>query len=385
MRVALFARVNPDLNPYILLYKEALVRQGTAVDLERELGLRWLLARGSICDAIHLHWIEGAYKVPAGRSRYRLVNRLMDNRIAAPLRGALRLASLTLAVAVAKLQGKPFVYTAHNLTANSEESRAFTFLNRTAHRIVLSMADCVHVHNHYTRRALEADYGRSRGVKVIPHGNYIGRYPNQITRREARQQLGLPDDAFIYLFLGLIRPYKGVEELIDAFKQLEGAGCRLLVVGHAPDARYGDRIASLGNGHPAIRVVPQFVADESVQLYMNACNACVFPYQHTTTSGALMLALSFGRPSIVPAIASFPELITPQVGVLYDPSEPDALVSALQRARARSWSEAAILDYAHQFDWERLGPQLVSLYQREQRRHRAIPGSTLPGRGENRL
>jgi len=122
-------------------------------------------------------------------------------------------------------------------------------------------------------------------------------------------------------------------------------------------------IQNLAQNNPAIKWVLEPVPDEAIQLYMNACNVCVLPYRWSTTSGAVMLAWTFGRPVIAPAIASFPELVTPETGILYDPSQPDALVSALQQARERSWSASAIFNYVHQFDWDRLGPQLASLYQ----------------------
>ena len=138
-----------------------------------------------------------------------------------------------------------------------------------------------------------------------------------------------------------------------------------MIVGRVSSASYKEMMLSLSQGNPAIRLVPEFVPDEAIQLYMNACDACVLPYRNMTTSGAALLALSFGRPIIAPAIASLPELITPETGILYDPSQPDALVSALQKAKQQSWSEAEIFDYAHQFDWDKLGPQLAALYQTE--------------------
>jgi glycosyltransferase involved in cell wall biosynthesis len=361
MRIALFARVNTDLNPYVLLYKQALEQQGLVVHLEQEFSLKWLIARGKSCDAIHLHWIEAAYKPSYGDSGPGLARKRLHNRFSRALLGTLRLIDFSAALLLAKLWGRTIVYTAHNLTY-SGQFRPFVALNRVAHRVVVSLSDHIHAHNHYTREILAASYGREDRVTVVPHGNYIGCYPNQISRSAARQQLGLPDDAFVYLFLGLLRPYKGVEGLIGAFDNIELPTGRLLIVGRVSSPSYKERILSLSQGNPAIRLVPEFVPDEAIQLYMNACDVCVLPYRNMTTSGAAILALSFGRPVVVPAIASFPELITPETGILYDPSQPDALVSALERAGRRSWSEAQILDYVHQFDWDKLGPRLAALY-----------------------
>jgi len=362
MRIALFARVNTDLNPYILLYKQALERQGLVVHLEHEFSLKWLITRGKSCDAIHLHWIEAAYKPSQKSVRSDLVRKLLNNRLGRVLLGVLRLTNFSVALLLAKSQGKVVVYTVHNLTY-AGRFRPFVILNRVAYSVVVSLADRIQAHSHYARKALETTYNRRDGVVVVPLGNYVGYYCNQTSRLEARRKLGLPEDAVVYLFLGLLRPHKGVEDLIEAFEELELPAGRLLIVGRASDANYGEKILSLAQDDPAIKLIQEFVPDEAVELYMNACDVFVLPYRNITTSSAAVLAFSFGRPLIAPAIASFPELITPQTGILYDPSQPDALVSALEQAGRRSWSEAEILDYVHQFDWDKLAPRLAALYQ----------------------
>src|SRR5690606_26973851 len=68
-------------------------------------------------------------------------------------------------------------------------------------------------------------------IAIIPHGNYIGCYPNEISREEARARLGLPADAVVLLFLGKIRRYKGVPELIETFQGIDGGDARLVVAG----------------------------------------------------------------------------------------------------------------------------------------------------------
>jgi beta-1,4-mannosyltransferase len=361
IRVAIFGY--SKLNPYLLLYKEALECQGLTVGLEGRFDLKWLITRGRFCDVIHLHWIGTTYTPAAWKIRPGLANKLVNNRLVMPLRGALRLANVTTALLLAKLRGKAIVYTVHNLRPHREETWPFVILNRIAHRVVLFLANRVHAHNHYTRKILETDYNRRDGVSVVPLGNHVGYYPNRLSRFEARQQLGVPDDAFVYLFLGLIRPYKGVEDLIDAFEELELPASQLLVVGRVFGASYREKLLNRVQNNPAIKLVPEFIPDEAIQLYMNGCDICVLPYRNITTSSAAVLALSFGRPVIAPAIASFPELVTPETGILYDPSSPDGLVSALRQARQQSWSESRIVDYARQFDWDRLGPQLADLYQ----------------------
>jgi beta-1,4-mannosyltransferase len=357
-------------NPYLSLYKESLERQGINVQLEDNFGLKWMITRGRFCDVVHLHWIETAYAPSEWNTRSGLVEKLINHHLPEPLRRAFRLTSFTVALCLAKLQRKTIIYTVHNLEPH-DKKLWLLILHQIAHRVVLSLADHIHAHNHYTRKVLEDVYHRKVGIIVVPHGNYVGYYPDHISKSDARKQLGLPNNVFVYLFFGLIRPYKGTEELIDAFGKLQMPASQLLIVGKVKQPSYP--ILDLGQNSPAIKLVPEYVPDENIQIYMKACDVCVFPYKNVTTSGAAMLALSFGRPVIAPAIASFPELVTPGIGILYDPSQPNALTLALQQARQRAWSESDILDYACQFDWDKLGSQLADLCRMERDRPQRRP------------
>jgi len=360
MKVTLFSPYNTQ--PYIWLYKEALEGQGLVVDLEPEFNLKWLLTKGKSCQAIHLHWIDRVYIPSDVNIRPGLVRKLVNNLLLKSLQGTLRLAGFSAALFLAKLQGKIIVYTIHEFEKHHSEARPFVILRRIAHKVIFSLANQIHANNHYARNILETVYKRENGVQVIPIGNYLGRYLNDISPLEARRQLGLPEGAFVYLFLGWIRPYKGVEDLITAFEKLDLPDARLLIVGQVSKSIY-QTMKNLVQDKPAIKLIPEFVPDEALQLYMNACNVCVLPYKYITSSSAVMLAWTFGRPVITPDLACFPELVTSETGVLYDPDQPDGLVLALQQAREQSWPEASILEYVRQFDWDKLGPRLATLYQ----------------------
>ena len=84
-----------------------------------------------------------------------------------------------------------------------------------------------------------------------------------------------------------------------------------------------------------------------MQIYFNASDACVLPYRRVTTSGAALLAYSFGKPIVAPAIGPFPDLITPERGVLFHPDKGD-LTDALCRVREldAAQASAAALDFA---------------------------------------
>jgi len=361
--VTVFARVSNTLNPYILLFKETLERQGISVNLEREFNLNWLLSNSKFCNCIHFHWINSIYQPPKRQYSSKLTKRFMGMRYLKAFRSLIHLINVTIALLFARLHGKTIIYTVHDLEWFGLTRGFYLILRRIAHHVVMKLSHYIHVHNHYSRMFIETRYKRKDGVIVIPHGNYIGYYPNNTSKYDARRQLGLEIEDFVYLFFGTLRPYKGLEDLLDAFSKLEMPPARLLIAGPVlAKPAYKSMLEEFSRDNPAIKLVPEFISDENIQLYMNACDICVLPYKYITTSGAAALALSFGRPIIAPAITCFPELITPETGILYDPIDQNALTSALLQASTQPWSESKIIDYAHQFDWDKLGPKLITLY-----------------------
>ena len=364
MRITIFTNFNTALNPYILLFKEALERQGLIVRFERNFNLNWLLTKCNSSEYIHLHWIPHSYSLLKNNNRSKYFNKLVKTRLVKILLDLLCLIEFSVTFLFAKLAGKIIVFTVHDLYDFDKQSPRGKLQIEMARNIVLRYSNSIHVHNHFTQKLIETHYKRKTGIFVVPHGNYIKFYPNRISQSEARHQLGLPEDAFVYLFLGLIRPYKGLEDLIAAFKMLENSKIRLLIAGRIFGVNnYESKLRNLIRNDPRIKLNPQFIADENIQIYLKACDIFVLPYKDITTSGAAFLAMSFGRPIIAPNITSFPEVVAPESGILYDASKPTGLISALGDARNRTWSESKIIENSNQFDWDNLGAQLATLYE----------------------
>ena len=161
---------------------------------------------------------------------------------------------------------------------------------KIARKIVFRYSDKIHVHNHYTKNLVEQRYSRKTGIYVIPHGNYIGYYSNSVSKSEARKRLNLNDENFVYLFLGLIRPYKGVEDLVDAFLKLSNTNTRLLIAGRVFGINNYESTNSndLTKSNCRIKLFLDFIPDEDIQVFLNACDVFVLPYKDITTSGAAL-------------------------------------------------------------------------------------------------
>jgi len=347
LRVALVSTV--AMNPYVELLRRALdAIPGVRAESTRDLTPAWVWRRRRRLDVIHLHWVE--------------------LQIASPSRGRAlkKFARLMAALLLARVEGIAFVYTVHNLAHHEGQNAR---LNRWANRLIFALADAVHVHDEGVAAQLAALYGRKRGVYVVPHGNYIGAYPVGGTREDARLHLGLLPHHKVFLFLGQIRPYKGVEELIAAFRRLEGEAYVLLIAGNPQDAAYAARVEAAARGDARIHLRLGYVPDEELHRYLLAADADVLPYREVTTSGAALLAFSFGLPIVAPRIGCFPALVEGNRGVLYEPDDPRGLVDALRQAAAldRDAARREALAYAESLGWDRLAQEHLAAYRKARR------------------
>ncbi len=345
MKVVLVSRV--WLNPYVSMMCDGLrqARPGVRCVRRSDVSSLWLALRGRSVDVLHLHWAELLYRAPGSwRSRYNL-------------------AMLDLGLRTARRMGIRTVYTVHNLEPHEKSDRPD--MDEKAQRVAIRLADAVHVHSDDVAEQLAELYGRRENVFVIPHPSYKGYYPDEVGREEARNRLGVPGDAFVYTFLGLVRPYKGLSELITSFRRLPDGDARLVIAGrlHAPEC--GETVRSLSRGDDRIVTHLEYVPPEEVQVYLRASDICVLPYRHATTSGAAMLAFTFGCPILAPALGPFPALVGDgERGLLFRPDASDDLFDALRRARQVDLRRmgAAAEEYASALTWPAVAREHLRVY-----------------------
>ena len=343
VRVMLIAKVY--LNPYAHQLAGGINQVSAPLRAEVRDGFSfsWMIRQTGRFSVLHFHWVEMLYAAPARWQRH------------------LHLLSLIAGLFWAKWTGVKIVYTVHNLT---NHERMSPHLNRAANEVMFRLADAVHVHNEYARIDVARCYKRTHNVFVIPHGSYIGTYPDQISREEARRQFELAPDHFVFLFLGLLRPYKGIERLLEAFARLDAPKARLILAGHVASPEYKAIVLAAAERDPRLQVFPEYVPDEEIARFLRAADCSVHPYQHATTSGAALLAFSFGLPIIAPAIGPFPALVDQHRGLLYDPEQKDGLLGALQaalRGEMAGMGEKAFT-YADERRWDRIGRQHAAMY-----------------------
>lgn len=317
--------------PYTERLYGAVRAQGVDV-AEGEFAGRWLRVNVRAGDVLHLHWPSFFYDDPAPPWKV-VVN-------------FLRFAMLLL---FARARGGRIFWTAHNLMPH-ERVRP-RWVDGAARRLCIALCERIFVHGDRAAQVLVDRFPSTRRkVAIIRHGHLVGYYPRTVSREEARARLSIAPSAYLYLFLGGCKPYKGLEGLVRAFREVPGNSV-LLIAGRFTDAAYQRAVEDLANGDPRVRLEPRFVPDDQVQDFLVACDVVVAPYRDVLTSGTVMLAHAFGRPIVSVRLGCLPDVVPPDAGVLYDPDVSRGLEDALAQVQRLRFSEDAILTHTLQFDW----------------------------------
>ena len=308
-------------------------------------------------DVIHVHWTEPY--IAGGGSR---VSRVKAWRTLLELR-------------LARRAGAALVWTAHDLFRHDrrEDPGELDFM-----RSLFTLCDRVIVHCSAAADVLLETLGvgeTGRGkLAIIPHGHYIGAYPDAVTRAEARERLSLPSSARVISFVGWVRSYKGVWELLEAFHGIVAPDARLVIAGEAVDGAYAARLTAAARADERVLLSIGFVPDDELQLYLRAADVVAAPFLEIFTSGSVLLGMSFGRAVIAPRRGCVTDVLDERGGILYDADDPQGLEGALRVAlesdtEAMGQHNAASLT---RFDWDRVAEATRKVYEAALRK----PGPT---------
>lgn len=201
---------------------------------------------------------------------------------------------------VARVLGKKIVWTFHNKVPHDSpdyfrDKKRMFFMGKVAtHILILS---------NNSRRELKEVAGEDAVKKTVymPHINYCDVYKPSAKIKEETEL----DDRFVFLYFGLVRPYKNLELLIEAFRALPEDTSKLIIAGKPQDAAYAKKINHLCKGCNNIELDLHYIKDQRVYSYMQKADIIVLPYDKKSSmnSGAMIAAFSCKKPVIVPDIA----------------------------------------------------------------------------------
>jgi glycosyltransferase involved in cell wall biosynthesis len=254
---------------------------------------------------------------------------------------------------------RPRVITAHYVLPPQASRRQVAGASRLFGRM-----DAVIAHSEHGASRLRDEVGIDPGrVRVIPHGafDYLTNLPQEKPLPRELEGAAGP----VILFFGLLRPYKGLETLIEAFRRVEGA--ELWIVGN-PRMDVEPLRALAAEAPGRARFVTRFVEDAEIPAIFRRADLVVLPYRDAEHSGVLYTGLAFGKPLVLSAVGGFPEVAAKGAAQLVPPGDATALATALAeltadpaaRGRLAAAAQAAA---AGPYSWDAIAAQTLSLYE----------------------
>jgi glycosyltransferase involved in cell wall biosynthesis len=186
-----------------------------------------------------------------------------------------------------------------------------------------------------------------------------GRY----TRESARETLGLQGE--VVLFFGYVRPYKGLDTLLEAWPRVRARRPATLVVAgefYENPAPYRARAQAGGS---SVRLLERYLDDGEVEAVFRAADVVVLPYRSATQSGVTHVAYALGVPVITTDVGGLSETVRPdRTGLVVPPEDPAALADAIVRYFEDGMAErlrAGVAELRREHSWEQLAEQVIAL------------------------
>lgn len=258
-----FGEPRSTTNPYIVQLRDCLV---AAADVDH-LPFSWRTALIGKYDLFHVHWPDT----------------LLDGRSVITRAG--KRAAFALLLARLRLQRIPVVRTVHNLA----EPRG----GRVDRALVAALGRRVTLRIRINESTPEVEGTPSA---LILHGHYRNWYRDFSRAEPTAGRLG---------YVGLIKPYKGVEALVAAFEQTGGpggpaAGVTLDIQGKPADEQTAQWLRAEQERVAGLSITLRYIDEEEFVTAVTSAAVLVLPYKHLHNSGAVLAALSLDRPVLVP-------------------------------------------------------------------------------------
>jgi glycosyltransferase involved in cell wall biosynthesis len=272
-----------------------------------------------------------------------------------------------------KLLRFKIVYTVHDLLP--PESDAYP--GHDALERIYRKVDALIVHAENNKKEFVSTFEvNPEKIYVIPHGsNDLFYTDKRMSKEVAKEQLGLFRGKKVILFFGLIKRYKGLEHLIEAFQEVKERldNVILLIVGKIYDGDpegfkfYSDLIREL-RGREDILCVDDYILLEKIALYFCASDVVVLPYIRNYTSGILLSAYAAGRPVVVTDTGSLKEGVeVGKSGFVVPPKDTKALAAAIVETIKNRNQNDEMGRYAkslaeNKYSWSSVASKTIALY-----------------------
>lgn len=257
-------------------------------------------------------------------------------------------------------EGQPRVITLHYPLPAPGDAKGLA-----SQRKFLSRFDAVIAHTEGGAERLRADVGLDpAAIHVIPHGpfDYLTQLP---------EETPLPDELAavegpVILFFGLLRPYKGIDVLLEAFAKLGETDAELWIAG-MPRMPVEPLEALAAEAPGKVRFIPRFISDPEIPALVRRADVLTLPYREIEQSGVLYTGLAFRKPMVLSDVGGFSEV--GEAARLVPRGDVDALSTALgdliadpgERERLSAAADASVQG---ELGWDAIGARTLELYER---------------------
>jgi len=342
----------PSNNPYQGLLATSLISEGIKVEFPK--GYRRIFPifravrnQSPKIDILHIHWLN-----PYLKGKNWLIKLIYC-------------AKFLLDLILVGSTGCKIVWTIHNSLPHEAK---FPRLELWIRSLVAKLVDRIIIHQACSLEEIATLYQfKSTKAVVIPHGNYRQVYHPPIPKLDARKQLGFPLTGLIYLNFGLLRPYKGIDELLEVWEQNQNflQQDTLVIAGKAGEESYGKKLKEKASRLQGIILHNHFIEDDSIHLYFSAADVVICPFRRILSSGSIILAMSYGKPIIAPRFNSIKETLGKADALLYDPKNKDGLFYAINQSKQQDIMALSklVTEECDRLDWSRISQKTYQLYQ----------------------
>lgn len=286
---------------------------------------------------IHFHWLHGITNSKGS------------------IKTIFRLIIFISCLLICKLKSIKIIWTIHNLSSHEKKNDN---LERTFLLFMAFMSDKLLVHSKLAIDIVSKTYKTNTNkIRYIPHGNYLSLI--NLTKHKNHKY-----EKFNFLYFGLIRPYKGVLNLINSFNQIN-IDATLTIAGLCKCQQLNMDIINSTEKNSNITYLNKFLEQDELNDLIFKANIIVLPYIDAFTSGSVVLAISAGKPLVLPLFISNNEYSDELNTITYDSNLPKTLDSALIKAfKSDDLGEMGKNSYfkAEQLNWENIAYSVVDLY-----------------------
>ncbi len=227
-------------------------------------------------------------------------------------------------------------------------------------RIIRRNASRFIVHSEHDRELIASQYRiHPSRIAVIPHGLY-DQYPI-LRKEESKSQLGVRGK-FVLLFFGLLRPYKGVSHLIQAFEKLPPSileETALIIAGEAWEDQ--ESLGRIKNSPVSDKIILEnrYISDEDIPVFFSAADLLVLPYTRASQSGVAHIGIAYGLPILATQVGGLVESLGTYAGTRFTrPGDNDGLAEAMKDLILRGRGER--FEPPEEMRWNRIAERFMN-------------------------